>query len=62
MLTIEYMIELTEQWVNGNRKYTLLRIQKMSRSDRARMVSVFRSYVDTKTAFEIADHIIKGEY
>lgn len=60
--SVEHLDQLVESWVNGNRSYVKGKIKSLNSEDRARIVSRFRCLVDTKSAFEIADIIIKREF
>ncbi len=60
--SIAKLDEIVESWINGNISWAMNEIKKLSRNDRARIVSRFRSLCSTKTAFEIADLVIRNEY
>lgn len=60
--TYEKLESIIESYLNGNISYALGEIKKLSRKDRARIVSAFRCNVSTKVAFEIAEHIITCDF
>lgn len=57
--TLETIIE---SYLNGNISDSMQKIKKLHTEDRARIVSAFRSEVNTKVAFEIAEKIITNDF
>lgn len=62
MKNYDDLITLVDSYICGNHSHVMREIKKLSRKDRARIVSMFRCNVDTKTAFLIAEKIILGEF
>ncbi|AHK11723.1 hypothetical protein S144_8 [Shewanella sp. phage 1/44] len=62
MKTVNYLDSIVSSYENGNISQAMSDIKKLSRSDRARIVSRFRCLISTQVAFEISDKIIRGDY
>ena len=60
--SVEKLDQIVDSHYNGNISWSMRQIKKLSREDRSRIVARFRCLVDTRTAFKIADRIIKNEY
>lgn len=62
--TYNKFLQLTETYENGNLSYAMRQVKKLSREDRARLVAFMRSHAlnGTKTAFEVADRIIRNDF